>query len=104
MREQGQVETLFESEITVERKCYRFALCENHLGRYVRITESSGPNGRRNAIVIPCGGLADIDRILNAMIQADSEAPACPAQEDHESVPPAYSNEGNVFRMPLRRD
>jgi hypothetical protein len=103
MRDQGQVKTLFESAITVERKTYFFALCENHLGRYVRITESSGTYGRRNAIVIPSGGLADIDRILNAMIQADAEAPACPAEEDQMSVPPAYSNEGNVFRVPVRQ-
>ncbi len=103
MREQGQVETLFESEITVERKSYRFALCANHLGRYVRITESSGPYGRRNAIVIPSGGLADIDRILNAMIQADAESPVCVEPEDQVSVPPDYSEEGNVFRVPLRQ-
>lgn len=103
MREQGQVEILFESETTIERKTYHFSLCRNHLGRYVRITESSGPYGRRNAIVIPSGGLADIDRILNAMILADSTAPSCTDQGDQAAVAPAYSAEDNVFRVILRR-
>ncbi len=42
---------------------------------------------------------ADIDRIMNAMVQADSTAPACPDQEDQVSLPPDYSAEGNVFRV-----
>ena len=98
MREQGQVETLFQAELAVERKQYQFTLCENHRGRYIRIVETSGPYGRQNDIMIPAVGLADMEVILAAMRQAN-EAPVHAVQDDRASVPPAYSNEGNVFRV-----
>jgi hypothetical protein len=102
MREQG-VETLFQAELAVERKQYQFLLCENHMGRYIRIVESSGPYGRRNAIVIPSVGLADMEGILGAMRQADSKSPVCVEPEDQRSEPPVYEADGNVFRVPLRQ-
>jgi hypothetical protein len=99
MREQGTV-VLFEKLIAVERKVYHIALCQNSRGRFARITEQG--NGKRIAIVIPSPGLPEVERILSGMIQADAEAPAYTAQDDRVSIPPAYSNEGNVFRVPMR--
>jgi hypothetical protein len=40
MREQGQVETLFETQLAVERKQYQFSLCEN-MGLYIRIVSQA---------------------------------------------------------------
>jgi len=103
MNRDREVGILFEAQITIERKSYYFSLCENHLGRYVRITESSGPYGRRNAIVIPSGGLVDIQRILLTMIQTEAQTPVCTDQEEQASIPQSVEDQGNVFRVPLRQ-
>jgi len=63
--------------VKIERKTYHLALCLNHRGRFARITES-GRVQQRIAIVIPSGGLADLERILARMIQADAEQPEPP--------------------------
>jgi hypothetical protein len=49
-----------------------FALRPAQFG-HAQLTESG--NDRRVEIVIPSGGLADVERILSAMIQSNAESP-----------------------------
>ncbi len=92
---QGQgTEFLFEKLIGIERKTYQLALMQNHRGRFARLTECG--NDRRAAIVIPAGGLVDVARILDAMIQADTELPepptGTPRMPHNETDPPPVSS------------
>lgn len=65
---------LHEQLVSIERKSYHLALLQNHRGRFARLTEYG--NGKRVAVVIPCAGLPEVERILSAMIQADADAEA----------------------------
>jgi hypothetical protein len=61
-------QTLLERQVVVERKTFFIALKENHQGRFCRITEEVA--GRRNAIILPLGGLADLAKTLTEMTSA----------------------------------
>ena len=62
-------DALHSEKVQVERKQFFFDLKENPRGRFLRITEDV--NGRRNAIVVPTGGLEDFRRIIGDMIEQD---------------------------------
>ena len=71
---------LLNEHAQVERKLFSFSLRENPRGRFLRITEDVG--GRRDTIIIPSTGLADVAAILNHMVEADRQAgpPECPPE------------------------
>ena len=80
---------LHSGAVQIERKHFQFALKENPRGRFLRIIEDTG--GRFNSIVIPATGLAEFQKLLAEMIQADMATPlqTMPQQEDS-------ANNGNV--------
>jgi hypothetical protein len=63
---------IFREQVQVERKTITFDLRENPRGRFLKITEDVG--GRRDAVIIPAPGLADIHGVLSRVIDADTEA------------------------------
>lgn len=67
-------ETICSEKFQVERKVFILSLKENPRGRFLRITEDVG--GRRDHVIIPATGLADLRKLLDTMIQADQETPA----------------------------
>lgn len=67
-------ETICSEKFQVERKVFILSLKENPRGRFLRITEDVG--GRRDHVIIPATGLADLRRLLDSMIQMDQETPA----------------------------
>jgi hypothetical protein len=76
-RYQGVIvnDALYSDKVQVERKQFFFELKENARGRFLRITEDV--NGRRNAIVIPSGGLEEFARIIGDTIEQNKRlAPA----------------------------
>src|SRR5690242_19353857 len=66
-------ETLKSDKIQIERKTFLFALKENPRGRFLRITEDVG--GRRDTIIIPATGLADVAKIMAEMAQLSETTP-----------------------------
>jgi len=67
------MDSVLKSEtIAVERKTFVFDLRENPRGRFLRITEDA--NGRRDSIVIPAPGLAELRRVIDEIIEADKKA------------------------------
>jgi hypothetical protein len=63
---------LLNEQVQVERKLFSFSLRENPRGRFLRITEDVG--GRRDAIIIPSTGLAQVADILKRLVEADIKA------------------------------
>jgi len=60
--------------MSVERKGFSLALCENHRGRLLRITEAHGE--RINSIIIPASsGLEEFARTLAEIAKAAEELP-----------------------------
>lgn len=52
-------ETVITSrDVQVERKTFTVAFCENHMGKFVRLTETNG--GKKNSIIIPEIGVGEI--------------------------------------------
>jgi hypothetical protein len=74
---------LLSEQVQVERKLFSFDLKENPRGRFLKVTEDVG--GRRDAIIIPATGLAQIRDIIDRAITADKNAGPCsvkaPGQE-----------------------
>jgi hypothetical protein len=68
-----QETTLFTQVILIERKEFTLALKENLRGRFIRIVESNG--NYFASIIVPANGMADFQRLLNEMIEADKEIP-----------------------------
>lgn len=66
---------LFSEQVQVERKMFSFDLRENPRGRFLKITEDVG--GRRDTIIMPATGLADVYGIMGRAIQADKDAGPC---------------------------
>src|SRR5690242_3867285 len=66
-------DTLKSEKIQIERKTFLFALKENPRGRFLRITEDVG--GRRDTIIIPATGLADVAKIMAEMAQLSETTP-----------------------------
>jgi len=64
-------DVLKSARVQVERKRFLFDLKENPRGRFLRITEDV--NGRRDTIIIPSTGLAEIRDALDEMIAAEAE-------------------------------
>jgi hypothetical protein len=62
-------ESLRTETIQVERKQFSFDLQENHLGRFLRITENV--KGKRDVIIIPVTGLKDFRKALDVIIAHD---------------------------------
>lgn len=63
---------LHSEQVQIERKTFSFSLRENPRGRFLRITEDVG--GRRDAIIIPSTGLAQISEIMTRIVEADTKA------------------------------
>lgn len=63
---------LLNEQVQVERKLFSFSLRENPRGRFLRITEDVG--GRRDTIIIPSTGLAQVAEILKKVAEADVKA------------------------------
>lgn len=63
---------LLSEQVQVERKTFSFSLKENIRGRFLRITEDVG--GRRDTIIVPSTGLAQIRDIIARAVEADTEA------------------------------
>ncbi|HEX9046601.1 MAG TPA: PUR family DNA/RNA-binding protein [Verrucomicrobiae bacterium] len=62
-------ETTLKSEyIQIERKSFMLALKENPRGRFLRISEDV--NGKRNAIIVPAAGLAELKKLVDEMVEA----------------------------------
>ena len=69
---------LLSEQVQVERKLFSFDLRENPRGRFLKVTEDVG--GRRDTIIIPATGLANIREVLDHVIQADKDAGPCEAE------------------------
>ena len=63
---------LLMEQVQIERKTFSFALKENPRGRFLKITEDVG--GRRDTIIIPSTGLAQVRNIINRAVEADTDA------------------------------
>ena len=63
---------LFTEHVQVERKTFSFSLRENPRGRFLRITEDVG--GRRDTIIIPSTGLAQVAELFKRVVDADLKA------------------------------
>lgn len=63
---------LHNEQVQIERKTFSFSLRENPRGRFLRITEDVG--GRRDTIIIPSTGLAQVAEIVTRVVAADSKA------------------------------
>lgn len=68
--------TLTSDEVRIERKTFVFALKQNHLGRFLRVTEES--NGRCNTLIIPASGLEEFTALLCEMAKTAADLPAGP--------------------------
>ena len=66
---------LLSEQVQIERKLFSFELRENPRGRFLKITEDVG--GRRDTIIIPATGLAEIRELVDRTIQASEEAGPC---------------------------
>ena len=66
---------LFSEQVQVERKQFTFDLRENPRGRFLKVTEDVG--GRRDTIIIPATGLADVCDVLGRAISASDAAGPC---------------------------
>jgi hypothetical protein len=77
-------DTLKTAEVQIERKFFVLTLKENPRGRFLRISEEVG--SKRNSIIIPATGLAELKQILDGMLKA-SEAlpPKAETPEQHET-------------------
>jgi len=64
---------LLSEKVRIERKLFFFSLKENHIGRFLRITEDVG--GRRDAVIIPATGLELVRDILNRTIETSNDTP-----------------------------
>jgi hypothetical protein len=62
-----ETKTLRTEKLDIERKSVVVQLQENLRGRLLRITEEC--RGRRNTIVIPATGLAELHRVLGLMLE-----------------------------------
>ena len=69
-------EELTTKLVQVERKVFHFSLRQNPRGRFLKITEDVG--GRRDAVIIPSTGLAQIRDVIDQIIQADKSAGPVP--------------------------
>jgi hypothetical protein len=78
--ENGTVDhELFSEQVQIERKIFSFDLKENPRGRFLKVTEDVG--GRRDAIIIPATGLAQVREILDrAITRNDGVAPPAAAE------------------------
>ncbi len=65
---------LKSAAIQVERKTIVVKLNENRRGRFVRIQEEN--EGKRNWVIIPATGLAELKKLIVEMEKANSEIPA----------------------------
>ena len=63
-------ESLRTENIQVERKQFSFDLQQNHLGRFLRITENV--KGKRDVIIIPATGLKEFRSALDQIISFES--------------------------------
>ena len=61
-----ETKTLRTEKLDIERKTILVQLQENLRGRLLRITEEC--HGRRNTIVIPATGLAELHQLLGRML------------------------------------
>lgn len=68
---------LLNEQVHIERKLFSFDLKENPRGRFLKITEDVG--GRRDAIIIPATGLAQVRDVIDRAITADKNAGPCAA-------------------------
>ncbi len=73
-RSKAGTKILAVETVTVERKTFAAELCENHLGRFIRITEKVG--GRTDQIVIPCSGFKEVRAMLARLSAIDTPPPA----------------------------
>ena len=62
---------LFSEQVQVERKLFSFELRENPRGRFLKITEDVG--GRRDTVIIPATGLAEIRDVIDRAAQFSAE-------------------------------
>ena len=74
-----EVKEIFSGEMRVERKRFFFDLCENPRGRFLRIMEEV--SGRKDAVMIPSGGLENFRDVLDRSIQANVDAGPPPVVE-----------------------
>jgi hypothetical protein len=63
---------LLSEQVQIERKTFSFDLKENPRGRFLKVTEDVG--GRRDTIIIPATGLAQVRDIIDRAISADKQA------------------------------
>ncbi len=63
---------LLSEHAHIERKVFSFDLRENAMGRFLKITEDVG--GRRDTVIIPASGLAQIKDLLDKVLDADLRA------------------------------
>lgn len=66
---------LLSEQVPIERKQFTFDLRENPRGRFLKIIEDVG--GRRDAVIIPASGLAQVREVIDHAIQADEQAGSC---------------------------
>jgi hypothetical protein len=69
-----QEDTLKEAYLQIERKSFQFKLKENSRGRFLRVSEVSA--GGRSAIIIPGGGLAEFQKLLENLVKAGESIPS----------------------------
>ena len=63
---------IFSEQVQIERKIFSFELRENPRGRFLKVTEDVG--GRRDTIIIPETGLAQIRDLLDRAVSASNKA------------------------------
>ena len=63
---------LVTKQVQVERKLFLLALKQNPRGRFLKITEDV--RGRRDSIIIPSTGLADVRAAIEYMMEVDRTA------------------------------
>jgi hypothetical protein len=73
-------DSLLSVSLRVERKVITLSLKENPRGRFLRIVEDVG--GRRDAVIVPAAGLAELRQALEAIIAADQSRPRPPSNLD----------------------
>ncbi len=71
---------LFSEQVQIERKLFSFELKENPRGRLLKITEDVG--GRRDTVIIPATGLAQILALVGRAFDASEQAGPCPSNLD----------------------
>ena len=69
---------ILSEKIQVERKQFFFDLKENPRGRFLKITEDVG--GRRDTIIVPSTGLAQVREVIERAIAANAEAESQPVE------------------------